>query len=245
MQMLAYLSHRIRTISIFIDDGKRLEEKFEEKSLKVVDENIRQNMGENEESGCDIDMDYYPSESEESDNELTDLELFDENDSLVKETIAVVDDDISKLLDDYVSNDENKNDSDYASSDSDVHSFESDDNDDDISRFKYRRKKIVYNPKCDNKILNIVIWMQFQDGFECKEALTTWAIETGRFIHFKRVEKDSLEAKCNLPCPWRVYASVVKAKKIFKIKTYDELQMEWDGHSSVINRMGLQMQSIR
>ncbi|KAG6386137.1 hypothetical protein SASPL_155028 [Salvia splendens] len=126
MQMLAYLSHRIRT--------------------EVVAENIGQNVGDNEESSCDIDVNYYPSESEESDNELTDIELFDENDNgcAVKERKIVVgddiSDDISKLLDACVGNDENENIFDYASSDSDVHSFESDDNDDDIGRFKFKNE---------------------------------------------------------------------------------------------------------
>lgn len=110
-------------------------------------------------------------------------------------------DDITKLLDGCVGNDVNENISDYASSDSDVQSFESDDNDDDIGRFKCRRKRVVYNPKCDHRTLNIRFGMQFQDVSECKEALTTCAIETGKFIHFKRVKKDRLEAKCNPPCP--------------------------------------------
>lgn len=200
MQMLAYLSHRIRTISIFIDGGRRLEDGFEEKSQEVVAENIGKNVGDDEESSCDIDVNYLPSEREESDNELTDTELFDENDIVVKERNTVLYDDITTLLDGCVGNDDNENISDYASSDSDVHSFESDDNDDDIGRFKCRRKRVVYNPKCDHSTLNIGFGMQFQDVSECKEALTTCAIEAGKFIHFKRVEKDRLEAKCNPPC---------------------------------------------
>ncbi|KAG6421781.1 hypothetical protein SASPL_118338 [Salvia splendens] len=198
MQMLTYLSHIIRTVSIFIDGGRRLEDGFEEKNLN-----------------------YYPSESEDIDNELTDTELFDENDIVVKERNIVAYDDITKLLEGCVGNDDNENISDYASSDSDVHSFESDDNDDDIGHFKCRRMRVVYNPKCDHRILNIRFRMQFQDVSECKEALTTCAIEAGKFIHFKRVEKDRLEAKCNPPCPWRVYASVVRDKKIVEIKAYD------------------------
>ncbi|KAG6433531.1 hypothetical protein SASPL_105145 [Salvia splendens] len=51
----------------------------------------------------------YPSESEESDNELIDTELFDENDSVVKEKNIVVYDDIAKLLDGCVGHDDNEN----------------------------------------------------------------------------------------------------------------------------------------
>ncbi|KAG6385155.1 hypothetical protein SASPL_153983 [Salvia splendens] len=187
---------KIRIVSIFIDGGRRLENGIEEKSQEVAAEILGKMW---------VTMK----------SRVTDI--------VVKERNIVGYDDITKLLEGCVGNDDNENISDYASSGSDVHSFESDDNDDDIGRFKCRRRRIVYNPKCDHRSLNIRFGMQFQDVSECKEALTTCAIETGKFIHFNRVEKDHLEAKCNPPCPWRVYASVVRDKKIVEIKAYDDL----------------------
>ncbi|KAG6421424.1 hypothetical protein SASPL_117976 [Salvia splendens] len=71
--------------------------------------NIGKNVGDDEELSCDIDVNCYPSESEESDNELIDTELFDENDSVVKEKNIVVYDDITKLLDGCVGHDDNEN----------------------------------------------------------------------------------------------------------------------------------------
>lgn len=38
-----------------------------------------------------------------------------------------------------------------------------------------RINKIVYDPKCNHKDKKIKTGQQFQDGFECKQALTNWA----------------------------------------------------------------------
>ncbi|KAG6433527.1 hypothetical protein SASPL_105141 [Salvia splendens] len=65
--------------------------------------NLTYNVFDNQNVNC------YPSESEESDNELIDTELFDENDSVVKEKNIVVYDDITKLLDGCVGHDDNEN----------------------------------------------------------------------------------------------------------------------------------------
>ncbi|KAG6421537.1 hypothetical protein SASPL_118093 [Salvia splendens] len=76
---------------------------------KIAAKNIGKNVGDDEELSCDIDVNCYPSESEESDNELIDTELFDENDNVVKEKNIVVYDDITKLLDGCVGHDDNEN----------------------------------------------------------------------------------------------------------------------------------------
>ncbi|XP_057793072.1 uncharacterized protein LOC131009677 [Salvia miltiorrhiza] len=47
---------------------------------KVVDDNVEQNVGGDNEWSGDDDVDYYPSESEEIDDELIDIELSNDND---------------------------------------------------------------------------------------------------------------------------------------------------------------------
>ncbi|XP_057791287.1 uncharacterized protein LOC131008423 [Salvia miltiorrhiza] len=52
------------------------------------------------------------------------------------------------------------------------------------------------------------------------EALTTWAIENGRYIRFRAVSKKKILAKCTSPCPWKVWASIVPSNGTFMIKSY-------------------------
>ncbi|XP_057811903.1 uncharacterized protein LOC131026151 [Salvia miltiorrhiza] len=107
--------------------------------------------------------------------------------------------------------------SEYEVSDGDVHSDETDE-DRDLGKSSISR--VVYDPKCDHKELQIVIGMMFQDGWQRRSALTSYSIENGKFIQFRRVSKRQCEARCIPPCEWKVYASVVKEDQSFCIKRY-------------------------
>ncbi|XP_057774115.1 uncharacterized protein LOC130993295 [Salvia miltiorrhiza] len=81
---------------------------------------------------------------------------------------------------------------------------------DEYANVKPRRKRVVYDKKCDHKRLHITLGMRFEDGYQAKEALTTVAIENGWPLHFSRVCKTRMEANCTPPCKWRCYGSAVK-----------------------------------
>ncbi|XP_057803509.1 uncharacterized protein LOC131018820 [Salvia miltiorrhiza] len=107
--------------------------------------------------------------------------------------------------------------SEYEGSEDDVQSSETDE---ELEGERHRKKRVIYDPKCCHADLQIVLGMQFEDGIQCRSALTNVAIETGRFIHFRNVSKKCCLAKCTLPCPWRVLGSLQRKEGIFKIKQY-------------------------
>ncbi|XP_057780140.1 uncharacterized protein LOC130998748 [Salvia miltiorrhiza] len=108
----------------------------------------------------------------------------------------------------------------YASDyENETHEFVSEESDSDFEP-RLRKKRLVYDPKCDHSKLEIVIGMHFQDGFQCREALTTWAVENGRYIRFRAVSKKKLLAKCTPLCPWKVFASALQGNGNFFIKSY-------------------------
>ncbi|XP_057771146.1 uncharacterized protein LOC130990942 [Salvia miltiorrhiza] len=96
--------------------------------------------------------------------------------------------------------------------------FASDETDSDFEH-SLRVKKVVYDPSYDHSKMQPVIGMYFQDGIQCRTALTTWAIENGRYVRFKAVSKKKLLAKCTPPCPWNLYASSLRANGTFMIKS--------------------------
>ncbi|XP_057791885.1 uncharacterized protein LOC131008832 [Salvia miltiorrhiza] len=174
----------------------------------------------NEESS--EDSDYVQPEGDDSDCGLTDIDLASGDEEYVESKKKMKGKDrVFNYIDDeeitILGNEETSvNLSDYASSDGFVNSSESDE---DGGEGTGKLKKIYYNPKCDHSKLKLKLGMRFQDGWECRQAITTWAIEHGRHVNFKRVSAKMCEAYCKPPCNWRVYGSVVSRDNQFYIKT--------------------------
>lgn len=96
--------------------------------------------------------------------------------------------------------------------------------------------RVFYNPRCDHSKMEVVLGMRFEDGLKCMEALRTWAIVKGHHIHFKRVTKHQLEAKCKKPCLWRCYGAMKKVEKTFAITTLSgEHTCPFDIHNKCAN----------
>lgn len=110
--------------------------------------------------------------------------------------------------------------SDYLSSDAELNSDSSDDGDDFLPRRRVGRK--LYDPKCDPANLKLTVGLRFEDAFQCKEALKSWAVVKGYPIHFRMVSKTQLEAYCTAPCPWRCYGSIIRKEQNFGIKVINE-----------------------
>lgn len=106
--------------------------------------------------------------------------------------------------------------SDYEKSDGDIYSSETDEDDDIRLRKKIRR--VVYDPKTEPKALKLEIGMRFDDGFQAREVIRANATEDGRAIHFKRVSKVHMQARCTEPCKWKCYGSLETITGHFKIK---------------------------
>ncbi|XP_057792920.1 uncharacterized protein LOC131009535 [Salvia miltiorrhiza] len=162
--------------------------------------------------------DYVPSESELSDVSLGDLDYIsnEENIQMRKKLKKV--DSVFKLMnekDGFEADVEHTYHSDY---ENDEKEFVSDEIDSEFEN-RLRVKRVVYDPSCDHSKMQPVIGMYFQDGLQCRAALTTWAIENGRYVRFKGVSKKKLLAECTLPCPWKLYASSVQSNGTFMIRS--------------------------
>ncbi|XP_057796034.1 uncharacterized protein LOC131012138 [Salvia miltiorrhiza] len=169
--------------------------------------------------GDSSEEEYQPSESDLSEVSLADLDyISDEENIELRKKLKKVDS-VFNLLnenDGFEADVEHTYVSDY---ENETHEFVSEESDSDFEP-RLRKKRLVYDPKCDHNKLEIVIGMHFQDGFQCREALTTWAIENGRYIWFRAVSKKKLLAKCTPPCPWKVFASALHGNGNFFIKSY-------------------------
>lgn len=105
--------------------------------------------------------------------------------------------------------------SEYEDSEGEINSESTDD---DLDFVRKKAPKIRYDPKCNHKYLKVQVGLRFCDGFECKEALRSWAILRGHPIHFSRCSRYQLEATCTPPCPWRCYGSMRSGESTFRIK---------------------------
>ncbi|XP_042029963.1 uncharacterized protein LOC121776875 [Salvia splendens] len=81
-----------------------------------------------------------------------------------------------------------------------------------------RHAKVMYDPRCDHKILKLCIGMGFIDGFQARDALTDHAVENGWEIHFKMASRKAFEATCKSPCKWFCSWSIVKMNGTVVIK---------------------------
>ncbi|XP_057809035.1 uncharacterized protein LOC131023510 [Salvia miltiorrhiza] len=237
MSMLSGVSDDYRHVDVFIEGGdisgvsaanREFENVTRECEGRDPDEIlIDNNNGEESEGGEDDDYD--PVESEGGGD--TEVSLGDTNsgdDELnesrkkLKESRKKIreKDSVFSHIDDPEQNfnelEVSGNISEYEESDGYVNTDESEG---DAETSKLKSKIKVYDPTCDHKTLEFQLGMRFDNGWVCRDALKTWAIENGKHIRFKRVSADQCEANCKSPCKWRVYGSIIGATKTFKIKT--------------------------
>ncbi|CAA0836454.1 Unknown protein, partial [Striga hermonthica] len=71
----------------------------------------------------------------------------------------------------------------------------------------------------DKKDLQFVLGMKFDSIVQCKDAIQTHAIYNGCNIQFWRSNEKQVEARCQKPCPWKLYASFIKEEGRVAIKT--------------------------
>lgn len=157
-----------------------------------------------------------PSEVEESEDDISDIDLVDEDPEYLE---------VRQELRNRVTNgrcDEvlgaiggECGFSDYERSDEDVYSSSSDD---ERIRVRERIKRIVYDPRCDHKQLKVTMGMRFVDDFQARDALVEQAMEHGKDIHFKRISKEQMDSRCKKGCAWRIYGSEVGKKGVFALK---------------------------
>ncbi|KAH6783410.1 hypothetical protein C2S52_008369 [Perilla frutescens var. hirtella] len=190
-----------------------------------------------EDHNSDEDTDYKPVGESETDDSMSDEDLASEDDEYIqarwnKRNIKATRErgvlstqvqlgitrmstgELTKVVDDGFM-------SEYDESEGEVNSESSEDEDffDDQGYIRRKRRKVTYDPKCDHKLLKLVLGMRFEDGFQCKRAVQKHAIENGHPIHFRRCNKEQCEAYCSLECGWRLYASVVRIDGTFSIKS--------------------------
>ncbi|XP_057784737.1 uncharacterized protein LOC131002270 [Salvia miltiorrhiza] len=226
MAMLDMLSSNLIVLNVFVEGGKKLGDLADdvnesEAAIGTVADVGSGNQNVIEDDDSEYDLEYNPKCDEASDVSLDELDFISDDEFVharvnLKKVVNVFD-----IIDTYDVNDDfddgEEPASEYDESDGDVQSSETDEDDDGK---RYRKSRVIYDPKCKHKELKVVIGMQFQDGLECRRALTSWAIETGKHIHFRKVSKTKCMAKCNPPCPWKIYASVVSSDGTFRVKSY-------------------------
>ena len=189
------------------------------------------------------DPDYLPMEQSDTDDDLEDNELSDDEEYIearqnrVKFRNYVAVDEVcdnvvtSKGLQGVRSkantstsvedvNDEMEFHSEYEDSDGDINSICSSEESgmDDCDR--KRKKKVIYDPKCDHKSMEFILGMRFEHGHQCKDAVQKWAILNGKNVLFTRCSKKQIEVHCHEGCKWKLYGSFISAEKKFAIKTY-------------------------
>ncbi|CAA0822308.1 Unknown protein, partial [Striga hermonthica] len=106
-------------------------------------------------------------------------------------------------------------------SDSSICSHEEsvDGSDDSDNVCKPKKKCVVYDPECDKKTIQFVLGMRFVSVAQCKDAIQSHAVYNGLNIQFMRSSEKQVEARCTDGCPWKLYASLVRAEGMVAIKT--------------------------
>lgn len=87
---------------------------------------------------------------------------------------------------------------------------------------KKKDMNLIYAKNCDHKALELKAGMRFKDLAECKEAVKQWAILNGHNIKWHLSSSKKLQAKCQKPCKWVMYASKVAHEPTCVIRTYPE-----------------------
>lgn len=245
MQMIKHLSENSRCFSaVYVDDGKKKgggdakgAVDCSESELPYEDEEEDRDR-KNEETGNDSD-----SVDVELMSEGDDEEYLEARENIRQEILVGADGvlDAEAILEDDSCSDEVS--CDYVLSDEIIADSSGEEGEGDSMRRKSH--KIYYDPKCDHKEMKVVLGMRFEDGLQCRNALRTWAVVCGHPIHFRRVSKGQLEAKCELPCVWRCYGSMMKNENTFALKVVvDPHTCPFDIHNKQANYKWLARQYI-
>ncbi|KAH6779662.1 hypothetical protein C2S52_010899 [Perilla frutescens var. hirtella] len=242
MKMISFMVNGDKFVNIYVDNGNRTSKETDihndhgEVTKEAIEVggiysglSLRENFAadDDDEGSISEDNDYIPAESSDTEDGLDDDELVSDDEEYIearqnmKNFKVVIDDRKGNKCNEIVHIDTHGADgeimSEYEESDGNINSESSEDEDGDVRRFKLQ--KVTYDPKCDHKSLKIVLGMRFQDGFQCKRALRTNAIENGNPIRFIRCNARQCEARCIPECNWRCYGSMVKSDGHFVIKT--------------------------
>ncbi|CAA0828842.1 Unknown protein, partial [Striga hermonthica] len=62
--------------------------------------------------------------------------------------------------------------------------------------------------------------MRFESVGQCRKAIQSYAIYNGCNISFIRSSSTQVEARCEVGCPWRLYASLIKGEGSVAVKTF-------------------------
>ncbi|XP_057775820.1 uncharacterized protein LOC130994774 [Salvia miltiorrhiza] len=222
-----------KKVSESIDElmTEKITEKVNEKESEKVSERQVDRVTESERvqlndqvSEEESDDDYVPRDGEETEDSLSDRELADEDEEYMssrrdiridRDTFNDIGRCIAATIDDEAVDDQALAISEYEDSTDGNCPYESDEESDGE---KNRVRKVTYDPRCDHKRLEIELGMRFASGKQCRDALTTKAICEGWNLHFSRVGSRKCEARCEDPCNWRCYGSVVEKEGTFVIK---------------------------
>ena len=69
--------------------------------------------------------------------------------------------------------------SDYENSKEDAIYSDSTDFEDEARRTRDRHAKVMYDPRCDHKLMKLSVGMGFVDGYQARDAITDNAVENG------------------------------------------------------------------
>ncbi|WOL11291.1 hypothetical protein Cni_G20053 [Canna indica] len=90
--------------------------------------------------------------------------------------------------------------------------------------FVYVRKKVrrkVHNPDCCVCDVKLELGMKFESTAHFKEVVQNYAIANGYNIKWCRTCTKKMEARSEVGCPWRIYASWMKSEVTLIVKTYE------------------------
>ncbi|XP_015571872.2 uncharacterized protein LOC107260890 [Ricinus communis] len=184
-----------------VDNLDETEDEIECDELNtVIDVSVEHSEQLQQQVESEEDHEYLPVDESDTDDGLNDNELSDDDEYVeARKSIAKYKNymPVNELADRLHGNTENARHkasgfvSEYEDSNGDVNS-DSTDEDDIEEGSRKRRKRVVYDPRCDYKYLQLVM----------------------------RSSKYQFQMRCDKGCPWRLYGSMIKREHTFAIKTY-------------------------
>lgn len=95
---------------------------------------------------------------------------------------------------------------------------------DEVKTNKMKKRKVhEFNPKTDIKNVEFSVGMIFPNYLEFKEAVKHYGIGKKYNVHFSKISRDMMQVKCEVGCPWSLWASELKNEKTFQVKSYNNV----------------------
>ena len=110
--------------------------------------------------------------------------------------------------------------SEYDNSDEDV--LTPSDSNDDIGNIQTVRRGRRYEPGCPIKAIKFDVGMKFESAAEFTTVVKNYDVCNGFNIRFMRSRTRKVEVRCDIECPWRIYASIDGMKQYFAMKTLND-----------------------